>query len=293
MPGLWRAGVARPVQAIYIMKAQTFIFLTGLPRSGSTWAAQALAAATGARLVHEPFNWLRYPARERFHMRYLPAGAYEPELLAILHNTLKPRLPWQKRPDSVLVKDVHVCLALPYIWEHFRPQVIILVRHPCGMAQSWQALDLKVNFRLDLLLSQTALQPLLAPFAEHMRRQDDYFFALGAYWGASHYLLDYLSQEQPAWQWVTHEALCLDPVAHYRNLAASMGLGQGREAQLERFLTANDRRRTAGEGAHSTARITAQEPDKWRRRLTPQQISAVLAGAAPFGMLSRLGYEEA
>ncbi len=272
------------------MQKQELILLTGLPRSGSTWAAQALSRAAGARLVHEPFNWRAHPELIEFHMRYLPAGSYEPKLLHTINAALKGRFPFSRRVERVLIKDVHVCLALTYITEHFQPHVLILVRHPCGMAQSWQRLGLEVDFRLDLLLAQEALRDdWLAPFLEHLRRRDDYFYSLGAYWGASHYLLQQMAIDQPAWHWATHEWFCADPPAHFQQTLARMGFTVGRAGQagLAQFLLAHDRSQQAGEGEHSVARQTALEPDKWRRELSAEQITAVLAGAAPFGMLER------
>jgi hypothetical protein len=51
------------------------LFLTGIPRSGTTWAAQGIAALTRARYVHEPFNRVLYPERARYNMLYLPANS--------------------------------------------------------------------------------------------------------------------------------------------------------------------------------------------------------------------------
>jgi hypothetical protein len=272
------------------MQKQQLIFLTGLPRSGSTWAARALSHAAGARLVHEPFNWRAHPELIEFHVRYLPAGSYEPKLLHAMNGALKGRFPFSRRAERVLIKDVHVCLALPYIEEHFQPHALILVRHPCGMAQSWQRLGLEVDFRLDLLLAQETLRRgWLAPFVEHLRRRGDYFFSLGAYWGASHFLLQQMAVGQPTWQWATHEWFCADPPAHFQETLAHFGLHMGRtgQAKLAQFLLAHDRRQHAGESEHSVARQTALEPDKWRRELSAVQIAAVLAGVAPFGMLER------
>jgi hypothetical protein len=118
---------------------------------------------------------------------------------------------------------------------------------------------------------------------------------LGAYWGATYYLLKQISSAYPAWQCITHEILCRDPEVEFRALCNRLGLGNrviGQEKDLHRFLSAHDRRRTADEGVHSVARPTALEPDKWRRKLRPEQIQAVLAGAEPFDLLAHFFPEE-
>lgn len=263
------------------------IFLLSLPRSGSTWAANAVTAAIHGRLVHEPFNWRTFPSRSLYHMRYLSPGAYEPEVVRILLRNLKglPLPAWRKRRP--VVKDVHALLAVPYLAEWFNPHVILLVRHPCAVAQSWHRLGLEIRFRLDLLLNQEELfSRWLAPFATHMKQSDDYFYALGAYWGATHYILAQLTLQHPGWQWVTHESLCKGGW-QFVTLLQRLGLSVHEidRARLDEFLEEHNRKRTTLEGDYSLARASNQEPEKWKRLLTAAQVDAVLAGAVPFGML--------
>jgi hypothetical protein len=263
------------------------IFLFSLPRSGSTWAANAVAAAINGRLVHEPFNWRTFPRRSVYHMRYIPAGAHEPDLVRIVLRNLKG-LPLLGRYDRrPIVKDVHVLLALDYLAEWFNPFVILLVRHPCSVAQSWQRLGLEIHFRLDLLLQQDMLYDRwLAPFAQHMKASDDYFFSIGAFWGATHYILAQLALDHPEWQWLTHEALCLDE-GLFVDVLRRLGVPDQEidRQRLANFLQGHNRRRTTGEDDYSLARLSYQEPDKWKRVMSAEQISAVTAGVAPFEML--------
>ncbi|MGD2165207.1 MAG: hypothetical protein PVH50_06740, partial [Anaerolineae bacterium] len=90
----------------------------------------------------------------------------------------------------VVVKDVHICLAVEHVWERLKPVVVILARHPCAVANSWARLGLDVSFRLDLLLSQERLiEDHLSPFTKHIAGARDYFFSMGAYWGATYHVL--------------------------------------------------------------------------------------------------------
>jgi len=179
------------------------IFLTGLPRSGTTWASRAIVAATKGRLVHEPFNWKRYPERISYHMKYIPAGSEDAELMRILHKEMAPRF-FFLRNRRIVIKDVHTCLAIEYLWDELDPIIIILVRHPCAVANSWARLGLEARSRLDILLSQEELvQTYLASFKHHINSNYDYFFQIGAYWGAAYFVLSRLTEtdEPEKWQY--------------------------------------------------------------------------------------------
>ena len=64
------------------------IFLTGLPRSGTTWAGRALAAATGSVIVDEPFNRKWHPERTGYRLKYLTAGMPDAEMIPILRREI-------------------------------------------------------------------------------------------------------------------------------------------------------------------------------------------------------------
>lgn len=263
------------------------IFLTGIPRSGTTWAAKAIAAATSSRLVYEPFNWKVHPQRINYHMKYLPAGSNDEEFLRILNASIKPLLPfWDffAGTKNILIKDVHTCMALEYIWQQLQPRIIILMRHPCAVAGSWSSLGLEARSRLDILLNQKDLyKKYLKPFERHINSSNDYFFEVGAYWGASYFIMDQFARKHPEWQWITHEWLCDDPVAHYYKLLNNLDLEMNEKGI--QFLEENNRARKKGEGPHSTARVSRSEPDKWKAFLTEENIQKVLSGAAPFELL--------
>ncbi len=276
------------------MSKSLLFFLTGLPRSGTTWVAQAFAAATGGRIIHEPFNWGYHPDRLPYHMLYRSAQAEDPALLDIIKRSL--RHPWNHyhdwfRPNKpIVIKDVHICLASAFIDAHLRPRTVIIIRHPCAMAQSWHTLQYKVSFRIETLLRQSDLvDAYLQPFVSHLKNQHDYFAQVGAYWGASYYVLQQMASRYPAWQWVTHEWLCVNSSEHIHSLFERMNIAISprNHIHLGIFLESNNRPPKTDEHAYSTARSSEAEPNKWRHKLTDEQIAAVLHGASPFGVLEK------
>lgn len=73
----------------------------------------------------------------------------------------------------------------------------------------------------------------------------------------------------PEWHAASHEALCTDPIGEFRRLFADLVLTWTAEA--ERFLRESNR---AGRG-YETARVAAEQPDRWKRRLSPEQVREI------------------
>ena len=269
------------------------IFVISLPRSGSTWVSRALAAALRTHVINEPFNWRKHPDREKYHMRYLTAGMPDDGLgmllPRILHHPLSLATALVGRRCQV-VKDVHACLAVEQIWERVRPKFIFLIRHPCAVAQSWARLQYEVDFRLVRLISQDKLlEEHLAPFVSQLTRREDYYYQVGAFWGASYYVMNRISARHPDWVWATHEELCNHSEERFTGLAGRLGYPPGRLGRwlLRRYIQQNDRPRRPGERIYSVKRQSTEEPGKWKTQLTEEQIRAVLDGAGPFGLLDR------
>ena len=264
------------------------IYLLGLPRSGSTWVSKAISMGAERRIVHEPFNWLVYPERKKYHMTYLRADAYEPDLINIIEQSSKPTIPFTdfiKRNSGILIKDVHISLAVEYISNIFNPHIVILIRHPCAMAQSWKRMNLEIQFRIETLLSQDSLvKDFLAPFSQHLKSRDDYFFSFGGYWGASYYIMWKLSHQHPEWKWANHDDLCLNSIEKFGSLLQNLGIQPTTrgDKRLQDFLSKNNAIQRKQDGPHSVRRLTNEEPDKWKAILKPEDIQAILDGAAPF-----------
>ena len=269
------------------------ILLTGLPRSGTTWAANVIAKTINYRLVHEPFNWRAHPERMIFHMKYLPANVENQELIQIIKRSIREPFPLfdqMTQKKGVLIKDVHICLAIESIWEQLHPKIIIMLRHPCAIALSWMALGYEIRFRIDNLLEQSTLvRDLLAPYVEHMKHEYDPYFMIGAYWGASYYILNQLFQLHPDWQWVIHEELCSDPVDHFSRLITNLDthLSNAGLRMLTSLHNKYDHEQHTKFSPYSIIRVSEAEPQKWIKTLTAQQVQSVLEGEKPFGILEK------
>ncbi|NEZ56158.1 sulfotransferase [Adonisia turfae] len=271
------------------------ILIVGLPRSGTTWLASVLNTSKNIKLFHEPFNmdhvseasphWLKYLraddndlAFKHFCQKVFSGKSNHPYIKCKLtghYSRLKKRLSWL--PGRVIVKDVHACAALDWIDHNIAPQIVIITRHPCGLASSWLRTfkSSQNNGRgraLNRLLAQPKLlEDYLHPFEDDLRNSDTFFDNIALYWGAIYYILHKQYQTHPNWIFITHEELCRDPIKEYKELFNKLNLEW--TSKTDQILATST---VADSGSsYSPMRVSANEPSKWLKQLTPEQIEII------------------
>lgn len=250
------------------------MFLTGIPRSGSTWAAAVLARATSARVIHEPFNWRHWPQHAPLHLQY----ALAPDSPSVAAALASVQASIADCESDYVIKDVHACFLGPVLERTFPTVVLVLVRHPCAVASSWRRLGYEVGFRLERLIEQQQLvSDHLAPYLDHIRACRGVMMQLGAFWGAVYLVLARLSRSQD-WIWISHECLCAEPILALQSAIGIVPRLEPRAIQdaVKSFSTER------GEGDYSVWHQTSAQPVKWRADLSPSEAQAVLCGAEPF-----------
>jgi hypothetical protein len=82
--------------------------------------------------------------------------------------------------------------------------------------------------------------------------------------------------QHPEWPLVQHEDLCTDPQTKFREVYTATGLTWGEAA--DRYLVESNR---PGEGLRPV-RVTSDQPDKWKQRLGPAEVTMVEETLAQF-----------
>lgn len=296
------------------------VLLAGVPRSGTSWTGEALGRCAGARYVDEPDGfrdayafrlmmelgehpWLE-PGTDHPHYAALWRGAFAggarshsplargaewayhragTDARRVARATGK-ETPWLRlaraaaRPpvaapdaDHVVAKSVQCQGSLEWIAEQFRPVVIVLTRHPLNVVASWRDLHFVRNPREMAMLGSVARSrwdvAAPPPDAPAVTQQAFYAGVLGS-------VLVEAAARHPEWITAEHEALCRAPAAELGALAARAGLTW--TAAATEFVERSDR---AGAG-FATARVAAEQPDRWRERLSPEEVAAARAGLA-------------
>ena len=211
----------------------------------------------------------------------------DPPGLRVRAATALTRLPRIARssPDvRPLVKTVHAAFAVDWIVDRWDPQVVVLLRDPLNVLASMLELDMADRDRRlddDPLVWSRILEPLgVRPpsgRATPLARAAWQLGVLGTWLAAR-------AARHPSWVVVRHEDLCAAPVDRFRGLVAAAGLTW--TPACERYLA---RSNGPGEG-YELRRVAAEQPDRWRSRLGPEQIRearAVLDGFPPVGHPAR------
>lgn len=270
------------------------VFITGMPRCGSSWVGAQLGRAPRIRYVYEPFNGQWSPAlRGRLgHFLYLPREASAaPALEAAAERAFAGRQSWKQlaralyrgyagaalRPAGrVLIKDPTAVLMADWLAERFGARIAVIVRHPCGFASS--IAQLGWTFRLERLLEQERLM------ADHLREFEDTlryaatdpWLARGAFWAAIHTVLaDQLARHEH-WRLCRFERLCEDPPGEFKALAQSLDVDWAPGPARARVSARS--RLDPG----STRKDSAVVANAWKQRLSPAQKEAVLGVAREF-----------
>jgi hypothetical protein len=187
---------------------------------------------------------------------------------------LAPRLrllTWLARPPSgpqqagrVMVKSVHAPLALEWISARLDPVMVVVLRHPLNVIAGWTELGwggcaLDSNPVIRERFGERWNLPGLDGRATTLHRLA---WEAGLFATALGDGLD----RHPEWIPATHEDLCIDPVSKFRTLVGRVGLEWSDQA--EAYLVEANR---PGQGWETT-RVAAEQPDRWRERLTPDQV---------------------
>ncbi len=181
------------------------ILLTGMGRSGTTWAANIINHDRQHRVLFEPFFPSLVKEATRFkYIQYMNPDDSSPgktrDALKILNGRVRSQ--WVDKENSGLlyhsriIKDIRTNLMAAWL-KSIAPQlpVILMIRHPLQVAESWrtlgwgtQALGEKTD--LEIIMSQ---KPLLDDYPELTEIQkkidpDNYLDMVVFLWGVYHYV---------------------------------------------------------------------------------------------------------
>jgi hypothetical protein len=293
------------------MQERRCVIVAGFPRSGTSWLAKCLSFARGFTYYREPDNVDMVPeAEDRFRTLYLTGDyddpAYRRLMTRALTGSLATRFTMREDPGPlinalgggrglriaqrfpllyfrkrhVLVKLVNANLNLAWFSANFpRARQVFVLRHPCGQFESWQRLGWQPDPH-SLLENHRLRGEHLEPFADLLRRADGFWERAGALWAATVYVVHRQTQAANGRLLAAYEWLCADPLSRFRDLYQRLDMTWTPGA--ERFIRASDTEKDPG--TYSMRRPTARQIDKWKARLSPQDVAACRRFVEPFGL---------
>jgi Sulfotransferase family len=177
-----------------------------------------------------------------------------------------------------MVKSVHAALALEWLAERFSPRVVVVLRHPLNIVASYLEFGwLDAGLHASTLVRSRHVPPWVpaVPLGAAPVTRVAWQTAL-----LSSVLQEALDRHGD-WHAVHHEDLCRDPEGGFRRLYDQLGLTWTEAAAG--FLRTSNR---PGRGI-TTNRVTGDQPERWRHRLTYAQVEEVRKALALFPTAAR------
>lgn len=282
-----------------------WLLVTGMPRSGTTFAGRVLSAPLAVDYIHEPFNpdcgivgvdqllvhtrlgaanepEVRRAVEELVHYRArLRTGHFvrDGALKGAVKRVVGSRGPFHYRlaranpfHEVALVKEPVGCLLLEYLVSEHGFDAALFVRHPLGIIHSFGRLGWDPARHLDALRSQPWFVATLDPDERRLldRQWDDDAAAVAVLWRVLHRALGDQA-ERTATPVHTHEALSRTPVATFSGLYEHFGL------EWTPRIEAKVRKATGGDDA-----LAARSgPTQQFSRDAASIAAAVLEGTSP------------
>jgi hypothetical protein len=188
------------------------------------------------------------------------------------------------RADTVVVKSVFVALALPWVCDRWQPRLVVMTRSSLNTIASWRRLDWARPFRGHPVLDGADVAEVLGKLAggRSLPPPPPVTDTLGRLTWELSALMAMLSDEagrRPGAMMVSHEDLCLDPVAGFRSVFADLGLEW--TERTDAYLAERNR---PGAATYDITRVAADEPNRWRRTLSSADVDRIAAVTSSFGL---------
>ena len=267
------------------------LLVTGVPRSGTTWAARLLATAPGTALAgREPMN----PRGRQYALGGTVAGWVRlteptPRQQRVLTSTYAGRNPrtygrygrhqWRGPLPStrLVVKDPFAMLSTPAIAAVTRARALQVYRHPGAVLTSYR----RMGWRPDL----DEIAPFIPEAATHFpelgeawdRGVDALSDAerMGVFWGVLQALALADLDAAPGALFVAHHELAGGGMSAVTTLFTELGLRPTAETEREMTGGGDAPASSSGSQLHQLHRSPAEVAESWRAKLDADEVVSI------------------
>jgi len=281
------------------------ILVTGSPRSRTSWVGRMIGNESYIHYVHEPFNITNYPCHCGVKFKYWFWYLFPENLQDFkrhLTHTIYPALTWiglvnagvktirskRIRPllsyfqsyfsRRVVVKGPMAVFSAETLADFFGMDVIVLIRHPAAIANSYK--DLNWTHPFGHFLNQPELmEEHLAPFRHEIEdfanHEYDILDQAALLWKLIHYRISKYQKSQPNWTFARYEDLAMEPTEGFREIFNRVDLTFSKHAQTA-VQAHNPRQTPSATGDPYSIRQNARKVmSKWREKLTSAEVARI------------------
>ncbi|MEQ9485422.1 sulfotransferase [Coleofasciculus sp. F4-SAH-05] len=268
------------------------IFLTGSHRSGTTWLGTMLALAKGTLLIEEPFNLCPWAYKlgdlATYWFTYAPELPAELSLSAyqkvldrktdkvFARRRVQRYLPFT-RGGRLIIKDPIACFSSEWIYRHFDPEVIILVRHPAAFALSLKRMNWYFNFD-NLLCQKKLMEELLEPYRSEMENKPEAIIDQAALlWKVIYHVLLLYAHRYPGWLVLTHEKLSNYPTIEIEKLYKRLGFTWNKYIELKviNFTGLHNPKNPKNGVPNEIKRNSYANAKRWKNILSQEEVKRI------------------
>jgi sulfotransferase family protein len=292
---------------------KNWVFVTGVPRSGTTFLGMMLSSPLEVDYIHEPFSprcgipgmteryqyvrpGLATDEMQHYHSIIKRIFDYDFSLTTYIprkdswHRRLIKRVVGSRGPfylrlakvnpfhSSVVIKDSIGLLLTEYLYLHFGVKPVIIIRHPTSVVASLKRMGWRPS---PAALGGTNQPYLIEDFfseeAEFLTREwSSPLLEAAAFWRAAYKVLLLQADKYPDWTVIVHEKLSQDPISTLKHLYDVLELPWG-EASRHKILRLTQDNRTAearGRG-HDFRRNSADIFEKRRNSISLREREAI------------------
>jgi len=236
-----------------------WIFVTGVPRSGTTFVGKVLSLPREVDYIHEPFNpqcgvpgvdmWYRYMRAtvDTDKMKEIDAIARSIFSYNFRLRTFIPEFDtWNKKlvkqvvgsrgpfnlflaklnifHKAAIIKDPIGNLMTEYLYLTFGVKPVIIIKHPTSFVASLK----RVNWwpTLSKLNDQTSLLEDYFPDEVDFfyKKWSEPYLEAAAFWRVIYKVLLSQGKKYSSWQIITHESLSTQPIVSFKRLYSDLDL---------------------------------------------------------------------
>jgi hypothetical protein len=287
------------------------ILVTGMPRSGTTWVGQMLAAGGEVMYLSEPLNQL-HPGIFRLRVRqpycyideenessfadaFADAAAARPRPVAEIFSVREAKdvgrvavrsfdfVRARLRSRRILFKDPYAVFSADWFADRLGSDVVLVVRRPAAVVSSLKRLGWRaplVEMRRQEALRKRWLVGFdheLEAAATRSELRRDLIWSNTVLWLIVYGAVARYADTRRNFIVVRHEDLSRDPEHGFAQLYQSLGLSYSARAiaHIRGATAAGNPREVTRRHPHRVRLDSGANLESWRRRLTPEEVKRI------------------